>query len=71
MRDEGIGIDARDLDRIFERLYRADPSRTTRGLGLGLSLVRAIATAHGGSVTARSEVGRGSVFTLRLPADAT
>lgn len=65
--DTGIGIDPRDLDRVWERLYRADASRSRRGLGLGLSLVRAIALAHGGSVRAESKVGAGSTFHILLP----
>lgn len=68
--DDGPGISAEDLPRIWERLYRGDRSRSERGLGLGLSLVRAIARAHGGEATVESSPGRGSVFRLRLPADA-
>jgi signal transduction histidine kinase len=66
--DTGIGISPDHLPRIWERLYRADPSRTERGLGLGLSLVKAYVQAHGGTVEAASEPGAGSVFTVRLPA---
>jgi len=65
--DSGTGIAAEHLPRIWERLYRADPSRTERGLGLGLSLVKAYVQAHGGTVDADSEPGRGSTFTVRLP----
>jgi signal transduction histidine kinase len=65
--DTGAGIGAEHLPRIWERLYRADPSRTERGLGLGLSLVRAYVQAHGGSVEAESQPGRGSSFRVRLP----
>ncbi|MFV1996003.1 MAG: sensor histidine kinase [Verrucomicrobiales bacterium] len=65
--DEGPGIAQQDLPRIWDRLYRGDRSRTKRGLGLGLSFVRAIAEAHGGSVEVASEEGKGSTFTLRLP----
>ena len=67
--DTGIGIPARDLDRIFERFYRVDRarSRTTGGTGLGLAIVRHVATNHGGDVTVRSREGEGSVFTLRIP----
>ena len=65
--DTGPGISPQDLPRIFDRLYRGDQSRTTRGLGLGLSLVRAYVEAQGGTVSAQSEPGRGSTFTLRLP----
>ena len=67
VRDTGPGIPDRDLPRIFDRLYRADQSRTTRGLGLGLSLVRAYIQAQGGTVTVQSELGMGSTFTIRLP----
>jgi signal transduction histidine kinase len=66
--DTGVGIAAEHLPRIWERLYRADPSRSERGLGLGLSLVKAFVIAHGGTVEARSEPGRGSTFVVRLPA---
>ncbi|MEO8677593.1 MAG: ATP-binding protein [Vicinamibacterales bacterium] len=66
--DTGVGIAARDLPRIWDRLYRGDQSRATRGLGLGLSVVRAYAQAQGGSVEVESEPGRGSTFILRLPA---
>ncbi len=65
--DTGIGIAAHDLPRIWERLYRGDHSRAERGLGLGLSLVRAIVRAHGGTVDVKTELGRGSTFTIRLP----
>ena len=65
--DTGAGIAAEHLPRIWERLYRADPSRSERGLGLGLSLVKAYVVAHGGQVEARSEPGRGSTFIVRLP----
>jgi signal transduction histidine kinase len=67
-RDTGIGIPANEIPRIWERLYRGDKSRTERGLGLGLSLVQAIVQAHGGKVIVESEVGKGSTFTVRLPA---
>ena len=67
--DQGIGIEAKDLDRIFERFYRADRarSRATGGTGLGLAIVKHIATNNGGRVEVRSVAGVGSTFTLRLP----
>lgn len=67
--DQGIGIAAKDLDRIFERFYRSDRarSRATGGTGLGLAIVKHIATNHGGRVDVTSTVGAGSTFTLRLP----
>ncbi|MCB9652553.1 MAG: HAMP domain-containing histidine kinase [Deltaproteobacteria bacterium] len=65
--DEGPGIDVEDLPRIWERLYRADKSRTAQGLGLGLSFVRAIVMAHGGTIEAISKPGQGARFVIRIP----
>ena len=65
--DTGRGISEQDLPRIFDRLYRGDESRATRGLGLGLSLVRAYVEAQEGSVSVRSTPGQGSIFEIRLP----
>jgi signal transduction histidine kinase len=65
--DTGAGIAPEHLPRIWQRLYRADPSRSERGLGLGLSLVKAYVAAHGGHVDAQSTPGQGSRFTVRLP----
>ncbi|MCU1426895.1 MAG: signal transduction histidine kinase [Actinomycetia bacterium] len=69
VRDHGIGIPKRDLERIFERFYRVDRarSRQTGGTGLGLSIVRHVAQAHGGEVTVESVEGEGSTFTLHMP----
>jgi len=69
VRDQGIGIPARDLERIFERFYRVDRarSRDTGGTGLGLSIVRHVARNHGGDVVVESREGEGSTFRLRLP----
>jgi signal transduction histidine kinase len=66
--DTGIGIPAEERPHIWDRLYRGDKSRSERGLGLGLSLVKAIVEAHGGRVAVQSTPGQGSRFTLRLPA---
>jgi signal transduction histidine kinase len=67
VKDTGPGIPPDELPRIWERLYRGDRSRTERGLGLGLSLVKAIVEAHGGEVAVTTEPGNGSVFEVRLP----
>ena len=67
VQDDGIGISAEDLPKIWDRLFRADRSRSAPGMGLGLSLVKAIAEAHDGRAEVESTAGRGSVFTLRLP----
>jgi signal transduction histidine kinase len=68
VRDNGAGINPDELPRIWDRLFRGDASRTERGLGLGLSLVRAIVKAHGGTVDVESALGKGSTFTVALPA---
>jgi two-component system sensor histidine kinase SenX3 len=67
--DNGIGIPVDQQERIFERFYRVDPSRSrdTGGTGLGLSIVKHAALNHGGEVTVFSRVGLGSTFTLKLP----
>ena len=67
VKDTGIGIGPEELPRIWDRLYRADRSRSQKGLGLGLSLVKAIVEAHKGEVGVSSEPGKGSVFTLSVP----
>lgn len=67
VRDTGIGILPDELPHIFERFYRGDQSRSTAGVGLGLSLSRAIARAHGGDIKATSVLGKGSTFTVTLP----
>jgi len=70
VRDTGPGIPPHEIGRVWDRLYRGDTSRSERGLGLGLSLVRAIVRAHDGSVEVRSEPGRGAEFIVLLPAGA-
>ena len=65
--DSGIGMDAADLPRIFERFYIADRARAGRGTGLGLAIVKHVVRAHGGTVEVTSALGRGSTFTISLP----
>jgi signal transduction histidine kinase len=71
--DEGAGIPARDLPRIFERFYRTDKARHRElgGTDLALSIVKHIAQLHGGSVEAKSELGRGTTIRVHLPIRAT
>ena len=64
--DTGMGIPADELPRIWDRLFRGDRSRTERGLGLGLSLVKAVVEAHGGTVSVDSQPGGGSTFSRSL-----
>jgi two-component system sensor histidine kinase SenX3 len=67
--DQGIGIPAGEIERIFERFYRVDPARhrSTGGTGLGLSIVKHVAASHGGEIKVSSVEGQGSSFTLTLP----
>ena len=65
--DEGRGIDAEDLHAVFEPFQRGRRAEDTRGVGLGLAVVKAIVEAHGGRVLLESELGKGSVFTVILP----
>lgn len=69
VRDEGDGLAADEVDRVFERFYRTDASRNraSGGSGLGLAIARAIAELHGGTLTARTLLGKGAEFSLRLP----
>lgn len=68
--DSGVGIASDDIDRVWERFYRVDParSRNTGGSGLGLSIVKHAIRRHGGKVKVQSSLGRGSTFTVQLPA---
>jgi heavy metal sensor kinase len=70
VRDSGVGIETEELESIFERFHRSDKtrSRETPGAGLGLAIARWIAKVHGGTITAESKIGFGSVFHVRLPA---
>lgn len=67
--DDGIGIPQEEIPLIFERFYRTDKSRSrkTGGAGIGLTIVKSIVSAHGGTITAESEVDKGSTFTVILP----
>ncbi len=67
IKDNGMGISNQDLQHIFERFYRCDPSRSQPGTGLGLSFARAAARAHGGDITVTSELNKGSTFVVVLP----
>jgi signal transduction histidine kinase len=67
MKDTGIGIPREELPKIWDRLYRVDNSRSTRGLGLGLSLVKAVVEAHKGHIEVTSEPLSGSIFSIYLP----
>src|SRR5205814_9073676 len=65
--DTGFGIGPEHLPHVFERFYRADPSRSSGGTGLGLALVKSIVDLHGGSTTIRSNVPGGTTVTLAFP----
>jgi signal transduction histidine kinase len=67
--DNGPGIPIRERKRIFDRFYRVDGllTRETEGSGLGLSIAKRIVEAHGGKISVKSELGKGSCFTLHLP----
>jgi two-component system phosphate regulon sensor histidine kinase PhoR len=71
--DQGIGIAAEHLPRLFERFYRVDKARSSNlgGTGLGLAIVKHIAQVHGGSVSVQSQPGKGSAFTIHLPLPAS
>ena len=65
--DEGMGISESEIERIWERLYRGDRSRSRQGLGLGLNYVKAVVEAHHGRATVSSTILKGSCFTVHLP----
>ena len=72
IRDEGIGMTREQLDKVFDKFYRADSSNTSiGGLGIGMSIVKAIVETHGGKVTVASEVGSGTLVTIELPMQET
>jgi signal transduction histidine kinase len=68
VRDNGVGMSAEDLPHIFERFYRADQSRDRSGTGLGLAIAAGLVKRLGGTISAESDLGAGSTFTVRLPA---
>src|SRR5262249_8562320 len=67
--DTGIGIDQQDIPRVFDRFWRADKARSREegGAGLGLSIAKRSIDVHGGSISVQGELGKGSVFSTRLP----
>jgi two-component system, OmpR family, manganese sensing sensor histidine kinase len=65
--DTGVGIAAENLERVFDRFWRADPARLPQGSGLGLAIARALARRHGGDVVVTSRLGAGSTFVISLP----
>jgi two-component system sensor histidine kinase VicK len=69
--DNGMGIPPEDMDRIFEKFYRikTEQTRSISGSGLGLSIVKGVVDAHGGSIRAESEVGKGTTFFISLPVE--
>jgi two-component system phosphate regulon sensor histidine kinase PhoR len=67
--DTGVGVDPEDIDRLFERFYKADRSRRSHGTGLGLAIAKHVVQAHGGAIEARRNRPQGMVFTFRLPVD--
>jgi signal transduction histidine kinase len=74
VKDEGHGIRASDLPHVFDRFYRSDSSRSKKkveGYGLGLSIASQLIKSHKGTITASSEIGKGSIFTIKLPLEKT
>ena len=65
--DDGVGIPLETIDRIFERFYKTDRSRSSHGAGLGLAITKHVVLAHGGRVWADSQVGKGSTFYFSVP----
>lgn len=65
--DNGVGIEKEDLQHIFERLYKCDKGRSEKGSGLGLSIVDQMVDRMGGKISAKSEVGKYTAFTVELP----
>jgi signal transduction histidine kinase len=69
VKDQGIGIPKTDIEKLFEPFYRGSNIGSISGLGLGLTIVKAIVELYGGEITFSSEVGFGTTFTVILPAD--
>jgi two-component system phosphate regulon sensor histidine kinase PhoR len=68
VRDTGVGIAPEDVDRVFERFFKSDAARHSEGSGLGLAIAKHIVLAHGGQIRVESALGKGSTFTVELPA---
>jgi signal transduction histidine kinase len=67
VKDTGIGISPEHLSHIFDRFYRADQSRSTQGIGLGLAIVSEIVRVHHGSIQVSSQLEKGTTFSIKLP----
>ncbi len=70
VKDNGVGIPAEDISRIFEPFYRGRNTKNEKGIGLGLSLVKQVVDLHGGKIEVRSELGKGSLFSIMIPVGA-
>jgi signal transduction histidine kinase len=73
VKDYGVGIPLKDMEKIFDRFFRGDESQRLgiKGSGIGLTIVKQIVEAHGGTISLESEIGKGSLFTVRLPLSGT
>ena len=67
VKDNGVGIPAEDISKIFEPFYRGRNTKNEKGIGLGLSLVKQVVELHGGKIKVQSELGKGSLFSIHIP----